>query len=395
VDKQVYGTFDPVKQNQCISLPFLLHFPLNKDHSFNSSIILNIVTIFKGMTMNRQCFSAVTILLTFSAVVFAQSKSIQIAGVSRKYIVHVPAGLTNPPLVFNIHGYNMDAASEQSYTKMDQIADREKFIVVYPEAIDKAWDLSGANDYTLILAIIDTIDAKYHIDRNRIYSCGFSMGGFMSFQLACRYSDIFAAIAPTSGLLNGTCNAKRPVPMRLTFGTDDVASSEQFMQSAGNWLKMCNCPETPVVTSPYPTTNPKSVVTRLYYGPCDQGSEVVVDSVRTGQHEWPMNTSDRINNSEETWAFLKKFTLQKSTDLRLQKESIIPDAVTLSYGNGIVWVQGLEKNCKVTVFDTRGRFIQNTVTMQNMFDFKGRSSGVYMVRVTQNNRPVALRIAVP
>lgn len=38
--------------------------------------------------------------------------------------------------------------------------------------------------------------------------------------------------------------------------------------------------------------------------------EVIADSVRTGGHEWPMNTNDRINNSEETWAFLKKFSLK-------------------------------------------------------------------------------------
>lgn len=346
--------------------------------------------------MNRQYCSAVLMLVSLSASVFAQSKSMQIAGVSRKYIVHAPSNLTNPPLVLNIHGYDMDAASEQSYTKMDQVADREKFIVVYPEALNRAWDLSGPNDYAFILAIIDSIDAKYNIDKNRIYACGFSMGGFMSFQLACRYSEIFAAIAPTSGTVNGVCNPERPVPMRLIFGTNEgIATSQQFMQSVNTWLKLCNCPTTPTVTSPYPAHNSRSVVTRLHYGPCDQGTEVVVDSVRTGGHEWPMNTSDRINNSEETWAFLKKFTLQKSTETRLQKAPVMSDKVTLVSGNGMVWVQWLEINSKVTVFDTRGRCILNTISTQNMLDFKGRSSGVYVVKVTKNNRPVTLRVAVP
>jgi poly(3-hydroxybutyrate) depolymerase len=327
--------------------------------------------------------------------IYAQPKNLQIAGISRTYIVHAPSGLTKPPLVFNIHGYNMDAASEQSYTKMDQIADREKFIVVYPDAINKAWDLSGENDYTFILAIIDTIDAKYHIDKNRIYSCGFSMGGFMSFQLACRYSDIFAAIAPTSGTLNGQCTTKRPVPMRLTFGTDDVASSEKFMQSVTTWLKLCNCPTTPIVTSPYPSNNQKSLVTRLYYGPCDQGTEVVVDSVRTGQHEWPMNTSDRINNSEETWAFLKKFTLQKSTDTRLKNISMVDNDLLISRTNRNFSVKKLKSNCKVEMFDTRGRCIKNAMLTQNRIEIKDKSGGVYVVKIIEKNRTVAFRVAVP
>ena len=124
--------------------------------------------------MNRHSFLITVFIVSLSAVDFAQTQTMQIAGVTRNYIVHAPSGLSNPPLVFNIHGYNMDAASEQSYTKMDQVADREKFIVVYPNAINKSWDLTGANDYTFILAIINAMDTKYYIDKNRIYSCGFS-----------------------------------------------------------------------------------------------------------------------------------------------------------------------------------------------------------------------------
>ena len=124
------------------------------------------------------------------AVVSAQTKTIQIAGVSRTYILHAPSGVTNPPLVLNIHGYNMDAASEQSYTKMDQIADREKFIVVYPNAINKSWDMSGANDFTFLLAIIDTMDKKYKIDRTRVYACGFSQGGCCIEAPVCRSCEV-------------------------------------------------------------------------------------------------------------------------------------------------------------------------------------------------------------
>jgi poly(3-hydroxybutyrate) depolymerase len=349
--------------------------------------------------MNCHSVLVAAFVVFLSAGVFAQTRNMQIAGVTRTYILHAPSGLSNPPLVFNIHGYNMDAASEQSYTKMDQIADREKFIVVYPDAINKSWDLTGANDYAFILAIIDTMNAKYHIDKARIYSCGFSQGGFMSFQLACRYSDIFAAIAPTSGLISmggtGTCSLKRPVSMRLTFGTDDVATSAQFMQNVATWLDLCNCPTTPVVTRPYPTSNPNSLVTRLYYGPCDQGTEVIADSVRTGQHEWPMNTSDRINNSEETWAFLKKFTLKSATDIQLKTFPVAQNSISVSYSSGIVRLQGTEENCRVRVFDTRGGCISIAAITQRQFDFKNKPGGVYVVKVSGNDKLFTVRMVVP
>jgi poly(hydroxyalkanoate) depolymerase family esterase len=350
--------------------------------------------------MNRPGFFIALFFISLSTVVFAQTQSMQVAGVTRTYIVHAPTGISNPPFMFNIHGFNMSASSEESYTQMDKIADRDKFIVVYPNALpnssnQQSWDMSGANDFTFLMAIIDTIDKKYKIDRNRIYSCGFSQGGFMSFQLACRYSDIFAAIAPTSGLLNGTCTLKRPLSMRLTFGTNDVATPASFMQSVTTWLNLCNCPKTPVVTRPYPSTNPNSVVTRLVYGPCDQGTEVIADSIRTGQHEWPMNTGDRINNSEETWAFLKRFSLNNTSIVPLQTAPAPRDGITVSCAAGIVRLQGALEKGTVRVIDTRGRQVAVAVAAHHQFAIKNMAGGVYLVRLEGNGAPVTLRLLVP
>lgn len=331
---------------------------------------------------------------------FAQTKTMQIAGVSRSYIVHAPSGLTKPPLVLNFHGYDMDAASEQSYTKMDQIADREKFIVVYPNAINKSWDLSGPNDYAFVLAIIDTIKATYHIDTTRIYSCGFSQGGFMTYQLACRYSNIFAAIAPTSGTVSGTCDLKRPVPLRMTFGTNEfdrgATQTAQFMQSVTTWVEMLECPETPVITRPYPASNPNSLVTRLYYGPCAGGTEVIADSVRTGGHEWPMNTSDRINNSEETWTFLKKWTLPPVTGALPQSVAVAKTAVSAYYASGMIVVNGISENNSVRLLDTRGRKIASASSpRQCRFDIARMPGGVYVVVVDGRYASFTQRVVVP
>ncbi len=340
-------------------------------------------------------YGVLILIALISASLFAQNQTMQIAGVNRNYIVHAPSGMNNPPLVFCIHGYNMDAASQQSYTQMDKVADREKFIVVYPNAINKSWNLSGDDDFNFIIAIIDTIDKKYQIDRSRIYSCGFSQGGFMTFQLACRYSDIFAAIAPTSGNLQGNCTLKRPMSMRLTFGTNEGFSggSAAFMNNVTKWIEICNCPKTPVVTRPYPSNNPNSVVTRLYYGPCDEGTEVIADSIRTGGHEWPMNTNDRINNSEETWAFLRKFSIPP-TSVDMKQPHMKTTNISARYGSGIVQLKCVKDGCQVRVVDIKGRNVTTASVSQNQFAFKDGASGIYFLLLDANNRSEALRFAI-
>jgi hypothetical protein len=246
-----------------------------------------------------------------------------------------------------------------------------------------------------LMAIIDTTDAAYRIDRNRIYATGFSQGGFLCFSLACKYADIFAAIAPVSGLSTGACKLKRPVPMFLTFGTDDVATPASFMSSVNSWLKLDSCPSAPVVTRPYPSSNAQSLVTRLTYGQCAQGSEVVVDSISGGPHEWPMNTTTKVNNSEEVWAFFKKFSLNGTAVIPRKTSTVTRDDISVSYSTGIIRLQGAGEKCHVRVIDTKGRVVTAAIAAQRQIAFNDKPGGVYLVLVSVKNRRVPVRIVVP
>lgn len=59
-------------------------------------------------------------------------------GRERSYILHVPKdALTNPwPVVINFHGSGSSAAGQQAYSRIDAIAHREGFLVVYPNGTD-------------------------------------------------------------------------------------------------------------------------------------------------------------------------------------------------------------------------------------------------------------------
>lgn len=84
----------------------------------------------------------------------------QSGGKPRSYILHLPAGGgTKLPLMIILHGFGMTGADQQNSVKMDGIADREKFIVAYPNAIDKQWDQAGDSDWKFILAVLDSCAA--------------------------------------------------------------------------------------------------------------------------------------------------------------------------------------------------------------------------------------------
>jgi polyhydroxybutyrate depolymerase len=354
----------------------------------------------KGGIMNRYSFLIPVFIVSLVAAGFPQSLTVsfKFAGVTRNYLMHVPTGeLSSPPLLIMLHGHGMDAASQESSSKFYTIADREKFIVAYPNAISNNWDQSDTSkDFPFVLAIIDSIDAKYNIDRNRIYVAGFSQGAGMSQSFGCKYSNVFAAMAAGSGRLSGTCTLKRPVPVFMSFGTkSDIYTPTAFMASVTSWVQYDSLSATPNVTRPYPSSNSKSVITRLTYGPGKNGVLIVVDSAHDGGHEWPMDTITEVNNSEEVWAFFKQFSLSSATGVSKQKVPAAHTCFSATYCSGIVRLQGVGEKGRVCVIDTKGRVITTAIAVQRQFAFKDKPCGVYMVIVSGNDRLITLRMVIP
>ena len=103
----------------------------------------------------------------------------------------------------NMHGLGSNAFEQEIYTDFDSVADTAGIIVAYPNGIDETWNISsitGTDDVGFISALIDTINLQYSIDLNRVFATGMSMGGFMSYRLACELSGKIAAIASVAGL---------------------------------------------------------------------------------------------------------------------------------------------------------------------------------------------------
>jgi polyhydroxybutyrate depolymerase len=158
-------------------------------------------------------------------------------GKERSFDLHVPANVDGQKpvsLVFLFHGYTMTAEQIATASHFAKVADARGFIVAVPSGTLASFNggtccgtaaSSKTDDVQFTRDMITKISAEHCVDPKRIFSTGFSNGGFMSYRLACDLSDVIAAIAPVAGVLGqdpATCNPKRAVPLMHVHGTGDL-----------------------------------------------------------------------------------------------------------------------------------------------------------------------------
>jgi poly(hydroxyalkanoate) depolymerase family esterase len=243
----------------------------------------------------------------------AQSGTVTVNGTKRSYIAYVPKNLDeNRPLLISCHGMNQDAAYQRNMLQIERVADTAKFVTVFPEGIDRSWDISGDRDINFMKALIDEMVSKYQIDRNRVYLSGFSMGGMFTYHAMNKIPDLIAAFAPISGYPMGGATANsnvRPLPIIHTHGTaDDVVSFSGVQGALNVWIKHNGCPTTPKVTKRYRGANH---ITRRVWGPGNDGVEVVLMEMADKGH-WISNDNG-VYTGDEIWRFCKQYSLNKTS----------------------------------------------------------------------------------
>jgi poly(hydroxyalkanoate) depolymerase family esterase len=108
------------------------------------------------------------------------------------------------PLLVMLHGCQQTATQFAQGTRMNALADKAGYAVVYPQQLlssqaQRCWkwyDKStqeGGGDVRMIVGIIDKVAQQYRIDRRRIYICGISAGAAMAYIVALNHPELIAA----------------------------------------------------------------------------------------------------------------------------------------------------------------------------------------------------------
>jgi polyhydroxybutyrate depolymerase len=252
-----------------------------------------------------------------------------VRGVDRSVRVHVPPSFTpdaSAPLVLSFHGAGATAEEQATVSGLSGKADREGFVVAYPQAIRPAsvWPFEPGDDgYRADSEFVDTLLAAFTgqrcVDRNRVLVTGFSNGGWLAQSLACRKADRVSAIAAVSpAALEEPCSPRRPVPLVvfhgvldpvLAYGGGPVPGTEDvnvlpMERWVGGWADRDGC-----TGGPEERDRVGHVVVLAWTG-CTE--PVVLYRVEDGGHTWPGgpdlypslgHTNTDISATDVLWSF--------------------------------------------------------------------------------------------
>jgi poly(3-hydroxybutyrate) depolymerase len=140
------------------------------------------------------------------------------------------------PLVLVFHGGGGNGPGTERLTRFTPLADREGFLVAFPEGLGKNWNdgrefttsrahRDHVDDVAFVAALIDAVGRLHAVDARRVYATGISNGGIFSHYLAAHLSARIAAIAPVVGGIADPPDAwlhpEQPVSVLMLQGTSD------------------------------------------------------------------------------------------------------------------------------------------------------------------------------
>jgi poly(hydroxyalkanoate) depolymerase family esterase len=155
----------------------------------------------------------------------------------RRYRLYKPSGVRRNeqlPLLVMLHGCGQDGEALAASSRMNTIASRERFFVLYPEQ-DRLSNVQGCwNWYDTrtgraqaeahsINAAIEQICLTQAVDRNRIALAGISAGAGMAVLLATLYPERFRGIAMHSGIAPGVAHSSASA-IKAMFGQSVTTS---------------------------------------------------------------------------------------------------------------------------------------------------------------------------
>jgi polyhydroxybutyrate depolymerase len=203
-----------------------------------------------------------------------------------------PAGA---PIVIVLHGAGGSGTQVEGDLGWDGLADRQGFVVAYPDGLDGTWNgggccgqarARGVDDVGFLAGLADRIAAEDGTDPRRVYAVGFSNGAMLAYAWACSRPGDLAGIGAVAGAMLVPCPAPAPLTVVAVHGSADdrvpFDGGARFPAVDGSlapFLSANGCSPTPTLTD----DPPAAVGTWT----CTSGHRVVRDVIADGGHAWP------------------------------------------------------------------------------------------------------------
>ena len=213
------------------------------------------------------------------------------------------------PLLFLLHAYEGSSTQFEENIDIFKAADGLGFVLIIPNGTvdslgNRFWSAPGmgccnffnstVNDTAYLVALIDQAERSFNIDPKRIFFSGASNGAFMTYAMACAYSERIAGVVAISGGMyqhECLCRPSSPVSVLTVHGTSDETISYKggslnevdyagALLSSQLWANIDQCSNS-TATAPFQFSD--EIATTLTFH-CPRGVDVILWTVEGGTH---------------------------------------------------------------------------------------------------------------
>ena len=170
----------------------------------------------------------------------SQTCTLSVNGVTRQYLLYIPANLPlSPSLLIYLHGAHGGMWEGQNMGWSTKAA-AAGFIAAYPQGLPNnsgitSWNLyynytysKPPDDVGFIKALIAAVELGLSVDSHKVFVTGYSLGAFMANRVGVELGSLVAAIAPVAGELwmntgGPMPGAAAPISVLLLNGSADTS----------------------------------------------------------------------------------------------------------------------------------------------------------------------------
>lgn len=379
----------------------------------------------------------VTLILLLGTNAIAQTprRNMLWDGIQREYLMHIPTqhAAGDPlPVLFFLHGLGGDISRYDSWYDLQAVSDRYGWIIVLPQALPcsleymgypfdlgSTWNAgievsagelhyalnSDIDDAGFLMALFDTIDSQYTVDRDSLFISGISMGGFMTHRMAIEHGDLIAGFCAINGLISLPYIDRQPVVpvniMQIHGTNDEVISYDGYLVNipiigpiriglsvdsvVDYWVGYDHCTTTPIIDSLPDRIDDGMRFVRHTYEGGENNTRVQFLKVFGGEHEW--YADDQLYDVDYMVEMHDFFSRQQ------QHFSAINDTPYSNLHASLSVYPNPATNCvsiiaeqptEISVFNIQGKHISShrIEAGHNTLDITSLRSGIYLLRTS-------------